>query len=76
MSKEAEDALENAINDLRAGDFQFDEKIKYWNGLVDKFNPTELGPMELNMTSEGAKILEGITAKVKAAMLEKFGEEY
>tara|TARA_R110002020_G_scaffold440356_1_gene650993 strand:+ start:316 stop:540 length:225 start_codon:yes stop_codon:yes gene_type:complete len=73
MRKEAEDALENAINDLRAKDFTFDEKMKYWNGLVNKFNPTELGPMELSMTSEGAKILEGIMDKVKAAMLEKFG---
>ena len=74
MSKEAEAALENAVGEMQRADSQFEEKIKYWDSLVDKFNPTELSPMELNMTPEGAKIFEGITAKVKAAMLKKFGE--
>jgi thiamine biosynthesis lipoprotein ApbE len=74
MSKEAEAALENAVGEMQRADSQFEEKIKYWDSLVDKFNHTELSPMELNMTPEGAKILEGITAKVKAAMLKKFGE--
>jgi hypothetical protein len=74
MSIAGEQALEQAINELREVDSLFDEKVAYWNYLSGKFNTTGLSPMQLGKTPEGQAKLDVINAKVSAAMIAKYGE--
>ena len=75
MSKQAEQDLMKANEEMRASDHLFDEKVAYWNAMVDKFNTTGLSLMQLNETADGQTKADDICRKVGAAMVAKFGEE-
>jgi len=74
MSKAAELDLERCVNRMREEDPRIDEKMAYWNHLMDKFNTTGLSPMQLSETAEGQKALDKINKTVGAGMTAKFGE--
>tara|TARA_R100000306_G_scaffold17056_1_gene21136 strand:+ start:320 stop:556 length:237 start_codon:yes stop_codon:yes gene_type:complete len=74
MSKEAEDALENAVKEMRQADSQYDDKIEFWNGLMNKYNTTGLAPIELMETPEGQQKLDKINKLISQGMVKKFGE--
>ena len=75
MSKQAEQALNQLMDDLRAKDPMVDDKMTYWNNLEQKFNTTGLSLMQLNETREGQIEANDICKKISAAMVAKFGEE-
>jgi hypothetical protein len=72
---QAEQDLMKANEEMRAADHLFDEKVAYWNAMVDKFNTTGLSLMQLNETDDGQIKANDICRKVGAAMIAKFGEE-
>jgi len=47
MNKQSENALLNEINKLRNSDKNFDNKVNYYNFLIEKFYPNT-SPMELD----------------------------
>ena len=76
MGYEAEQALiKCALEQMRAEDHLFDEKVEYWQAMHDRFNTTGLSLMQLNETSEGKIKADDICQKIGAAMVAKFGEE-
>ena len=74
MSKQAEQALADAVDALRAEDPNVDNKMAYYNELTSTymkaFFPTVNSPMELNQQQ-----LDQLTAAVGAGMVAKFGED-
>ena len=74
MSKEAVQALADAVDALRVEDPNVDNKIAYYNDLTSTymkaFFPTVNSPMELNQQQ-----LDQLTAAVGAGMVAKFGED-
>jgi len=75
MSKQAEQALNQLMDDLRAKDPMVDDKMTYWNNLEQQFNTTGLSLMQLNETLKGQIEAADICKKISAAMVAKFGEE-
>lgn len=74
MSKEAVQALADAVDALRVEDPNVDNKIAYYNDLTSTymkaFFPTVKSPMELDQQQ-----LDQLTAAVGAGMVAKFGED-
>ena len=68
MSKRAEQALADAVDELRAENPNVDNEMDYWNGLNAKYLselfPTVNSPMELNQQQ-----LDQLTAAVGAGMV-------
>jgi|TARA_R100000093_G_C1917967_1_gene64871 hypothetical protein len=74
MSKEAEVALQKAIDEEREHDPLFDIKTHVWNSLNDKHNTTGFSMMQLNETKDGQKKVAEISAKIAKDMTRIFGD--